>query len=103
MLSLLTMKKNNFTFCVIFKNRKELETARVAYLVVIAITITGIAFFVQLTGMLLYAQKLNFVDTLSILLVSFGGLYIASFIIFTRKRVHLEEEDGPRRTACNDN
>jgi len=88
------MKKDNSTIYAIFKNRKELEIARVAYLLVIAITMSALLFVVG---------KLNFVDALLYAPAAFAALYIASFVIFARKRVHLEEEDGPRRTACNDN
>ncbi|MDE0646057.1 MAG: hypothetical protein OXH84_07480 [Gammaproteobacteria bacterium] len=88
------MKKTNSTIYAIFKNRKELEIARVAYLLVIAITMSAMLFVVG---------KLNFVDALLFAPSAFAALYIASFVIFARKRVHLEEEDGPRRIACNDN
>lgn len=56
-----------------------------------------------MSAILFVVGKLNFVDALLYASAAFAVLYIASFIIFTRKRVHLEKEDGPRRTACNDN
>lgn len=83
MLSLLTMKKNNFTVYAIFKNRKELEIARVAYLLVAAITMSGILFVVQ---------KLNFVNAFLFALSAFAALYIVSFMILTKKRVHFQNE-----------
>ena len=95
MLVLLTMIKN---YKVIFKNRKELETARVAYLLVFAITMSVILSALQLSVL----QMPNFVDALLCASTIFAALYIASFMIFGKKRVHLEESDGPFGTACND-
>ena len=86
-----TRKKS--TVYAIFKNGKELAIARVAYLSVIAITMSGILFIVG---------RLNFVDSLIFALSSFAGFYIASFIIFARKRVHLEEEDGAWLPTCDE-
>lgn len=83
----------------IFKNRKELEIARVAYLLVAAITMSGILIATTISSQFFFPQGFGVVEALLFAPCSFVALYIASFVIFSRKRVHLEEEDGPYETA----
>ena len=86
----------------IFKNQKELEIARVAYLLVVAITMSGIMVASVISSQFLFPQGFGVVEALLFAPCSFVTLYIASFLIFRRKRVHLEEEDGPYETASID-
>lgn len=82
-----------------FKNRKALEIARVAYLLVVAITMSGIMVASIISSQFLFPQGFGVVEALLLVPSIFATLYIASFVIFSRKRVYLEEEDGPYETA----
>ena len=85
-----------------FKSRKELEIARVAYFLVVAVTMSGIFVATTISSQFLFPQGFGVVEALLFVPCSFVTLYIASFVIFSRKHVHLEEEDGPYETTSID-